>query len=349
MRVAVIGCGAIATKAYLPTLTSLSNVELTAVADVNENLARRIAKKYKVPNYSKNYEDILRDDSIDLVCVCTPPHSHAPIVLDALHAGKHVLVEKPLALSVKDGKIMVETAKKVNRKLSIAHEYRYFPSMKRIKEEVQGGALGTITSVIGVGHIHIPLAWTKSTWLYEDDVGVLYDFAPHLIDAILWLVNSDVEEVVAFGYRFPTNMPCLTQVEVMMKFKNSTIGLADVSWLTGTTMFTLNIYGTGGRLFEDVFHDFFIEAHGTLTPLSELKSSLRKTLKSVRRVLSGVLFKGGLAFYKELLFDLIKSIESDDKVPISGEEALNVLAISRSAKVSIEQKRIVNIKEILEN
>jgi len=349
IRTAVIGCGAIAQRAYLPTLTSIEGVEVAAVVDVNETLARDMAKKYKVPRYFSDYRKILHDDSIDLVCICTPSYLHAQTSLDFLRAGKHVLVEKPFALSVKDGREVLRVAKQNNRKVAVAYEYRYFPSMKKLKERIESGRLGTITSILGVAHTHIPLTWTKSTWLYQDDVGVLYDFTPHLIDTILWLVALDVEEVVAFGQRYPIDMPCLTEAEIMLKFKNNATALVSVSWLTGTTLFTLSIYGTGGWILEDVFYDHFIEVHGTIHPINELKSSLRKTLKNVGRALSGTLFEGGLAFYKPLISDVVQNIEKGDRVPVSGEEALNVLAVCEAAKLSITQKRIINIKEMMED
>jgi len=349
VRVAVIGCGAIAQRAYLPVLTSIEGAEVVAVVDVNESLARDVAKRYGIAKYYTDHKKILQDDSIDLACVCTPSYLLAKVSLDLLRSGKHVLVEKPLALSVKDGKEVLEVAKEEKRKVAVAYEYRYFPSMKRLKETIESGRLGTITTILGVAHIHIPLAWTKSTWLYQDDVGVLYDFAPHLIDAILWLISSNVEEVVAFGQRFPASMTCLTEAEIMLKFKSGATALASVSWLTGTTLFTLSIYGTGGRAFEDVFYDYLIEVHGTGSPLNELKGSLGKLLKNVRRALSGTLFEGGLAFYRPLILDVIQSIEKGGKVPISGEDALNVLKICDAAKMSIVQKRSINIKEVIED
>jgi predicted dehydrogenase len=135
----------------------------------------------------------------------------------------------------------------------------------------------------------------------------------------------------------------------MLKFKSGATALASVSWLTGTTLFTLSIYGTGGRAFEDVFYDYLIEVHGTGSPLNELKGSLGKLLKNVRRALSGTLFEGGLAFYRPLILDVIQSIEKGGKVPISGEDALNVLKICDAAKMSIVQKRSINIKEVIED
>jgi len=347
VRVAVIGCGTIAQKAYLPVLTSIEGIEVVAIVDVNEPLARDVAKRYKVAKYYTDYKKILQDDSIDLACICTPSHLLAKISLDLLRSGKHVLVEKPFALSVKDGKEVLEVAREEKRKVAVAYEYRYFPSMKKLKGEIGSGALGTITTILGVAHTHIPLAWTRSTWLYQDEVGVLYDFAPHLIDAILWLIPSDVKEIVAFGQKFPAGMTCLTEAEIMLKFKSGATALASVSWLTGTTLFTLSIYGTGGRAFEDVFYDHLIEVHGTSSPLNELKGSLCKLLKNVGRALSGTLFKGGLAFYRPMILDIVQSIEKGDKVPISGEEALNVVAVLEAAKLSIERQRIVSIEEVI--
>jgi len=347
MKVAIIGCGAIAKKAYLPTLISLPNAELAALVDTNARVVKRLAKAYKVPKYFTDYREMLKDPSIELVCVCVPSTLHAEISVNCLKEGKHVLVEKPLALSVREGKMILGAAVESNRKLCVVHNYRYYPSMREIKKRIESGDIGRIVTIQGTAHTHIPMGWTSGTWLYQKG-GALDDFGPHLIDAVLWFANSNVEEVAAFGGDFLPQMGCINYLQVYLKFRNNAVATADISWLTGPSLFTLNIFATGGRIFQNVFFDHFVETHGTpLPPLNDLKDLSQKTIKLAKRIVSGDLFKGSLVYYDPLISDFIESIEKNSRVPISGEEGLKVVAVSEAAKLSITQKIFVSIPKLV--
>ena len=95
MKVGVIGCGAIAQRAHIPTFNSIEGVEVQAVCDINEEKAKKTAKKYKIKEYYTDYKTMLENPSINLVSICTPPNLHAEIIIEAARAGKHVLVENP--------------------------------------------------------------------------------------------------------------------------------------------------------------------------------------------------------------------------------------------------------------
>ncbi|MEM2868493.1 MAG: Gfo/Idh/MocA family oxidoreductase, partial [Candidatus Bathyarchaeia archaeon] len=325
MRVGVIGCGAIAQRAHLPTFTSLENVELYAVADINKNIAKRVAKKFKVKKYFKNYKDLLEEPSIDLVSICTPSQLHAQMIIDSAKAGKHILVEKPLALSVKEALSALRAVKENNVKLCVAQNYRYFPAIKDVKKSILEGKLGRIVSILGQANTPIPLKWTASNWLYHEG-GCVDDFAPHLIDGICWLCNSQVNKVVAFGGDFIGNMNCINYVQIVMYFDNKTIATANITWLTPYIL-SMNINGTAGNINLDLRFNNFVIYHDFLDPLNEFKNSFKKLFSSIKASLSGELFIGALSFYKNLIGDFINAIENNGKSPISGDEVLQTVVV----------------------
>src|SRR4051794_6815893 len=110
LRVGVIGCGSIAQHRHLPEYKSNKNVELIAVCDINEERALVVAEKYGVKAYT-NYEELVRNGSVDAVSVCTPNYLHAPISIAALNAGIHVLCEKPMATSKEEAEAMIAASK----------------------------------------------------------------------------------------------------------------------------------------------------------------------------------------------------------------------------------------------
>jgi len=335
----------IAKRAHLPAFKSLSNVELQAVADVNETAAKAATKNFGIPKFFTNYKEMLNDPSIDLVSICVPSPLHAEVAIEAAKKGKHILVEKPLALTVRDAQTILHATKENNVKLCVVHNYRYFPAMQEIKRRIDVGNLGQIVTVHAVAHTRLPLSWTPALWLYKGG-GALDDFGPHLIDAILWLNGTKVKKVCALGGDFLGNMNCINYIQVLMEFENKAVAVGDISWVTDNTAFTLNIHGTGGRIFADIVFNHFIETHGSPTPVNDFKNFYKKMDILAKGIFSGKLFRGAGIFYKTIISQFINSIESGTDAPISGEEGLAVVAVSEAAKISLAENRFVMINEL---
>jgi len=346
LRVGIIGCGAIARKAHLPALRSIDGVEVWAVADINKRVAERVAREFDVPRIYADYRELLKDDSIESVSICTPSFSHAEIAIESAKAGKHILIEKPLATVLKEALSIVRAARDNNVKLCSVFNYRYFPAVQRAKERVAAGNIGSIVSIYGVAHTHFPISWTRSTWLYHEG-GALDDFGPHLIDMICWLVGSDVEKVYALGGDFLGSMNFINYLQVIMQFSNKSVAVADISWLTGPFLFNLEVHGTGGHLFLDVRYNHLEEVHGMRTPLDDLRGFKRRMSTIAKDVISKAFFRGALAFYKQIYEGFFLSIERGGEPPIPGEDGLRVTAVSEAAKISLREGRFVNVKDLM--
>lgn len=198
IRVGVIGCGKIAQVRHLPEYEANLAAEIHGVYDLNRERAEEIAQKYHTRAY-ESYEAMLEDKEIDAVSVCTANFSHCEIVVKALEAGKHVLCEKPMAITYEECKRMVETAKRTNRFLMIGHNQRLTKTHKKARELVMNGEIGEIkTFKTNFGHSG-PENWAvdkKNVWFFDKKAaafGAMADLGIHKTDLIQFLTGKKLK------------------------------------------------------------------------------------------------------------------------------------------------------------
>jgi len=347
MKVGIIGAGAVVRRGHLPTYGAIPQVKVAGIADINEGLARKVAEEFRIPKYYSNYKELLKDDSLELIDICTPPQTHKVLIKEAAQCGKHILVEKPLALSLRDALEIQEVVSKNGVKLCTAHQWRYFSAALKVKERLSKGYLSKIVTVHGVGLVPFPTHWTLNTWPYHKG-GALYDFGPHLIDMILWLKDFvPIRRVYASGGDFTRgNMDFINYAVINIEFEDGSIATADISWVTGIMLkFTLDIYGTAGNMFLDVRNNVFSETHGFPTPFDDIKYFFKKMWRVGTGVISGNYFKGANLGYKLLISSFIQSINEKGKIPVSVEQAVIVNAILEAARASINQRSPIQLEE----
>jgi predicted dehydrogenase len=193
VRVGIIGCGGIAQGKHLPSLQRLPEVELVAFTDFVEDRAREVASKFGAEGAKvyATYEALLEDKSIDVVHVLTPNKSHAEVSIAALEAGKHVMCEKPMATNSTDAKKMVETARRVGKKLTIGYDNRFRKDSWHLHKMCQAGELGDIY----FAKAHALRRRAVPTWgVFLDKElqggGPLIDIGTHALDLTLWMMDN---------------------------------------------------------------------------------------------------------------------------------------------------------------
>jgi predicted dehydrogenase len=184
IRVAIVGCGAMTESVHLPALRLVPNVRVAVLVDTNLARARALAERVDVPSATVDYREAI--GAVDAAIVAVPHHFHAPITIDLLRGGVHVLVEKPMALNTRECDAMIEAADSAKRLLAVGLLRRFNDSLRFTKDLLDAGALGTITSVdIREGSIY---RWnvTSADMFRRDVGGVLADIGSHVIDLLLW-------------------------------------------------------------------------------------------------------------------------------------------------------------------
>jgi len=146
IRVGTIGAS-FAKAAYLPALSTVEDVELVAISSARLSSAQATADQFNIPNVYDDWEKMIGEHELDLVCIATPTIHHAPMALKALKAGAHVLCEKPMAMNQDESADMLETAESLNKIHIIGHELRFNPTRKKIKDLIESGYVGDVRHV----------------------------------------------------------------------------------------------------------------------------------------------------------------------------------------------------------
>lgn len=198
-RIGIIGCGGIANGKHLPSLSKLENVELAAFCDIVEERAAEAKKQYGSADAEiyTDYQELLKDETLDIVHVLTPNISHAEISIAALEAGKHVMCEKPMAKTAAEAQLMLEAAERTGKKLTIGYNNRFRQDSMYLKQLCEAGELGSIyfAKAHAIRRRAVP---TWGVFLDEEKQGggPLIDIGTHALDLTLWMMDNYQPKVV---------------------------------------------------------------------------------------------------------------------------------------------------------
>ena len=190
-RVSVIGTGAIAQVVHLPTLTQLPGVKIVSLCDVDTAKGQALANRFGIPRVCPAEADVFADPEVDGVVICAPSLQHEPLSIAALEAGKHVLVEKPLALTSAGAARVVAAAEKADRTLMVAMNNRYRPDVVALKPFLTGGELGETFFMKGAA-LNRKVRHVRPTWRHRPTTaggGALMDLGVQTLDLCLWLLD----------------------------------------------------------------------------------------------------------------------------------------------------------------
>ena len=212
IKIGIIGCGGIANGKHMPSLSKLNDVEMVAFCDLVPERAEKAKAEYGTPDAKvyTDYKELLQDKEIEVIHVCTPNRSHAPISIDSLQAGKHVMCEKPMAKTAEDARRMVQVAKETGKKLTIGYQHRHKPESVYLKSVIERGDLGDIyfAKAFAVRRRGTP-NWGVFLNEYEQGGGPLIDIGTHSLDVTLYLMNNyEPKMVVGTKYKKVNNADC---------------------------------------------------------------------------------------------------------------------------------------------
>ena len=188
----ILGCGLIA-SVHADAISRIENATLVGVADNNREFAQNFAEKRGVKVFN-DYFEMLSSPEIDVVCICTPSCFHAQNAIDALNNGKHVVLEKPMALSTKDADLVIETCKKTGKLLTVISQLRFSEDILRVKKLIEEGALGKITLCeLNMRYYRSPDYYSSSPWkgtLKFDGGGALMNQGIHGVDLFEYMIGE---------------------------------------------------------------------------------------------------------------------------------------------------------------
>jgi len=322
VKLGLIGLGYIG-KVHLFNCLRLDSAVLVAVSDISKK-ALNLAQKMGIGKTYKDYKALLEDKDIDAVIIALPNYLHLQCATEAAEAGKHILVEKPLARSVKEGKQIMSAVRKNNVKLMVGYPFRFSSAFKALKNRIESGELGEIqiayaTDIASGPFLHrsegnIPRPVPE--WWFNKKLtggGALLDLGIHLINLTRWYFG-EIKNINSYlGFRF--NFDFEDHAICIANFSSRTKAIISVGWFTQEMALEVELFGTVGHAYAQ-----------------------HRASNGIRRIIRLFLRKipqSRLAHLAELQH-FVNSIREDKQPSPSGEDALkDLIAIEQAYKNQI--------------
>ena len=309
VKFGIIGFGRFGEKLLIPAFKDSKQAELIAITKRELPAALEKARKYEIPlAYSSSHiPQMLQNEEIEAVYIASPNKFHHKDAILALKAGKHVILEKPMALNANQCTEMIETSKETGKKLMVAHAFRFASSIQYIKKIIDDGRLGNL--VMGTCDFMTTGRASTRSWKYDKEMsggGAAFDLGVHMIDILRYLNPYPVSAVNHVIWPFPLPKNYLEEFATFnMRFENGFVGRATGSFY-GPHHTSLKIYGTEGYVMARNWHIIWrnveiIKKIGGKTQVYEIKNE---------------------DHYGIQIDAFAQSILNDTPVPIPGEEGL---------------------------
>jgi len=343
LKVGIIGSGGIGQGVHLPGWQRLKGdgVEVVAVCDINKSVGQEAARKFDVPKVYTDYRQMLREQQLDIVDVCTPNAFHKGPTVAALQAGAHVIVEKPMAMTVAECKAMNAAAKSARRKLMVAQNARFETSSQAMRKFVDSGGLGEVyyARASALRRRGIP-GWGVFTNKALQGGGPMIDIGVHILDLTLWLMGFPEPAYVSgvtytkigtrkgvggMGDWDPKTYTVEDLASGLVRMKNGASILIEAS-------FALNVP-------QDEFRTMVCGTKGGLcsSPLTFIEENYDNILNATPQ------FLGQVQSHAEELRCFVEAIRKDLPSPVPGEQALITQKILTGIYESAEKGREVRI------
>ena len=230
--VGLIGCGAVSSR-HFEAIKQIENFELKAVCDVDKTSAEKNGRLYGADYYT-SVKKLLDRNDISLVSICTPIFTHTGIAMQALRAGKHVLTEKPVGLTLKAIDKLIDVGKKTGKKIFVVHQVRYSASIYALKHAIDSGMLGNILACNLVVRWFRPENYFTDKWYGKKNLagGTLLNQGIHYIDIMQWLAG-DIKTVIGLtdNLRYP-KLDIEDYISALVFFKHGAVGQIEINILT---------------------------------------------------------------------------------------------------------------------
>ena len=247
----VIGCGGIADRRTIPGMMLAENVELIAVMDANRQAAEKVKEKYGAKYAFDSVEDILAVDEIQAVYIASPVFCHKEQALAAAKAKKHILLEKPMALTVEESREIAECCEQEGVKLGIGLMMRFHSYHQEMKKLIAQGKLGSIVSMraqLTCWYPDIPGNWRQNKELSGG--GALMDMGIHCIDLLQYITGLRAKEVTGFTETQTFHYNADDSAAIVMRMENGALAMVDANFNIpdAAAKCRMEIYGTKGSI-----------------------------------------------------------------------------------------------------
>jgi len=279
IRLGIVGCGRATATLHVPALAQVEGVRVAALADVDEAALRRVAADARPDRTAADYRDLVDDPTLDAIAVCVPAYAHAEVALAAMAAGKHVFVEKPLALTLADCDRMADAAARSGVLATVGFNSRHHAQAPRARDAIRRGEIGAVDAIasrLTSYHAQAP-GWQARR---ASGGGVLMELAVHHVDLWRWLTGAEVAEVFAYARagRGEDESAVLAA-----RMGNGALASAVFSARTSRTD-DLTVFGAAGSVSMSLYRFDGCERAGTGSVAGDVGARVRAALNAAREL-----------------------------------------------------------------
>jgi len=344
LNVGVVGAGYIAETTHVPFLKRIPIANLAAIADIDLRRAHHLSRIYGIPLVVNDYHELLNNNQIDVIDICTPPFTHATIINESAIAGKQIIVEKPLAVGLEDALAIKEKLTETGASLGVVLNLRYMPLAGRIPKILQGPQFGEVRAVTATIHTFPP----GTDWITRppyDEYGVLYDYFPHIIDLVMWSLQAIPTDVLCLRRESGQHHAFCVIVGLRLPSGKACVMLTDLRWTGATSFRLLRFDGDKQTLFVDFQDQFYHLTSGHITPRKRLEELVLRMSGLGKRLLQGRMARryGAMIYHQALLHDFLSDFRMKRGPKVSIIDGLMHMAVIDAAVTSSRENRPVQI------
>lgn len=333
LKVGIVGCGSIAVKRHLPAFLKLKKtVTVAAVCDTDEGAAQQTARQYGIQKTYLNFTEMLAQETLNILDICTPPQTHAPLALEGMQHGCHILLEKPMALKVSDCDLMVEASRQSGVKLCVIHNMLFCPPLLKAKELVARGAIGTFIGMrIFISDPRDEVLLQKDGWIHQLPGGILEESVAHPVYISLAFLNR-IDNVAVVAKNF-TKHPWTPFDEFRIELAGEkAISSIVKSYASRGYAAEVDLFGTEGALHLDLHSMLLVhqKSKKSLTPLTLAYHSLNQACQISRGIVTNAwkVLTGQARFGQDLIIpQFVDCIINNTPSPVTGEEGRETVRI----------------------
>ncbi len=322
----IVGCGRIGFR-HAEHISKLA--KLSSVCDIDENALEKFSRNFPNVNLYKSIDELLeKDKESQVINICTPNGLHAKHTVMALRANKHVVCEKPMALTVNDANLMNEEAKKAKKHLFVVKQNRFNPPVQKVKELIDLGILGKIYSA------QVNCFWNRNEKYYKEslwkgtkdlDGGILFTQFSHFIDILLWYLGDvDLNSINAYAENFSHKriIEFEDTLVAIMKFKNGTLVTLNctINSYKKNMEGSVTLFGENGT----------VKIGGQYLNVLEyqnINNYLIKEIESHRPANDYGYYQGSMSNHDKVIKNVIDVLTKNGKIAVNGYDGLKTVEI----------------------
>jgi predicted dehydrogenase len=322
LRVGIVGAGSIAKSCHAPGYAASDDCELVAIADISEKSLEMMRKEYKFAKEYRDYREMLKNEELDVVSVCTPNKFHSEIAIAALEAGCDVLLEKPIALSMGEGEAIKAAIEDSGKRLGVCFSHRFNDLVRLAQKALAEKMIGEVFMIkVRFAHSGPFPGWASSDWFYNPELaggGAMLDMAVHAVDIIQYLIGP-ITAINAMIATLRKDIAVDDNVVGSVRIGDRCMGYFECGWTSTAGSSGIEIMGDNGAIFADYATGKTTVRFGAMSPTGEFQIEEK------------LLGEAKTSHWTTEMKEFIAKLKNGEELPTNIDDGLSALKVTLAA------------------